>query len=193
MVTIAGTATVQLDLYSNWHAFTLPTGFSPNPRDFHICRFPGSTLEDGRYGAIDRSGAAPAWHQIAPSPSPLSTAGAPELGTFMARMTETGFPRCGRLARASGTDDWSFTVDELLRITASRTFGHQHTLGGIRHPRGSIAVTLTAPMHIDLNSPFAWQTVAVDPPPPGGPAEPLPPDDERRSGLSTIRVVISRE
>jgi hypothetical protein len=55
LVTIAGTSTVQLDLYSNWHAFTLPTGFSPKPRDFHVCPLPGSSFENGRYGAIPRT------------------------------------------------------------------------------------------------------------------------------------------
>ena len=67
--------------------------------------------------------------------------GNPVLGTFLAEMLDINTPHRGRSATPNARDDWSFTIDELLRITANRLFRHALTLGA-RRARAGIATPL---------------------------------------------------
>jgi len=188
-VAIQGTARVQLELYRTWPIFRfIPAQYAPKLRDFHACAFSGKTVDDGRYGVIDKHGKPPDWYQVAPGSSPMSTAGTPLLGSYMAKMSEPPPPSAGRNAIAGGADDWSFTLDELLSITAARTFGLV-TVGGRRFARGRTALTSIHPLHGDTSADFGWMIIAGDPP--SGSGETRPPSEAPREGISTIRIVLS--
>lgn len=180
-----GGPSVQLDLYEHWHLFTLSSGYDPRSRDFGACTLPGATLDDGRYGIIDQFGASPLWTQVEPTTSPMKAAGEPALGTFMAHMTEIGSRSYGREALAGGTDDWSFTVDELLTVTAGQSFVHRTR----RHDRQVSAIALAIPAHPEPASQDRSMTF-TQPPMLGGPRD-FP--DRAEDGISTIRVMLSRE
>lgn len=124
-------------LYCNWPTFRVRhRAFDyQRPRTFTVHPFL-PWLDSGRYGIIDDSGAAPIWRCAVPIGA-IAIAGAPALGTFIAEMLNLTLVDRGRLAQPNGNDDWSFTIDELLRITAQRMFKHRATMGPARAPAGS--------------------------------------------------------
>jgi hypothetical protein len=76
---------------------------------------PGYTAE---YGCIDLNASPPTWRQcLTATTAPWFTSAAP-LASYLAEMA-TGNPSYSRDAVRAGADDWSFTVDELLRVTAA--------------------------------------------------------------------------
>ena len=170
----------QLDLFSYWPSFMLPPGFAPGQRDFQNCSHPGLAVECGRYGLIDNP-PNPAWHQHAPAVS--MPAGGDELGTFLARMME-GRSSYGR--EATGTrDDWSRTVDELMKVTAGLAFTYSSGLKG-RHPRGNSAVAFV--IASDDYPLVGW---ASGPPPTGGRPEQAaegPPSE----GINLVHIGVTR-
>jgi hypothetical protein len=108
---------VQFELLSRWPSFTFATpGYDPRARDLIAANSPGSHEVTGEYGAIQLGVALPSWTQLLVSP-PDRFSGECDLGQFLATMA-FGRGLCGREAEPGGRDDWSFTVDELLRVTA---------------------------------------------------------------------------
>ncbi len=107
----------QLDLFLHWPPFTLPGKYAAGQRDFQACAHAGSHLNCGRYGLISGQ-PYPDWHQQ--SPAIVMPAGGDKLGTFLAKMVETGQTSFGREATGVN-DDWSRTVDELM--TCGLEFG----------------------------------------------------------------------
>jgi hypothetical protein len=171
----------QLDLLSNWPTFTLPSGFAPGSRDFSTCRHAGSPIECGRYGLIDGQ-PNPLWHQRAPASS--MPAGGDQLGTFIARMLEG---RHGYGREATGTaDDWSRTVDELLKVTAGLAFTYATGLKG-SHPRGNSVVALVSAPDTPMFVAAQWRS---GPPPTGGRPEERP--DGPGEGINLIHIGLTR-
>jgi hypothetical protein len=143
LISIRSSSRDQLELYEFWHSFSFVSGpYSSVSRDFAASGQPGSSSESGRYGGIDLPPTAPLWEHIVPSSHPPTGRGSGiELTEFVAGMVvgDAGF---GREAQASGSDDWSMTVDEILLITAAQSVTLAAILGpGGTHPRG---VTTTA-------------------------------------------------
>jgi hypothetical protein len=170
----------QLDLLSKWPGFTLPTTFAAGKRDFWTCTHAGSTIECGRYGLIDGQ-PNPTWHQQAPAA--VMPAGGDELGTFIARMVEC---RSGYGREATGlSDDWSRTVDELMRVTAGLAFTYSAGLKG-SHPRGNSSLALVASAGDPLYS-MLW---ASAPPPSGGRPE-TPLDEPPSEGINLVHIGIT--
>lgn len=170
----------QLDLLSNWPSFTLPAGFAPGPRDFSTCTYAGSAIECGRYGLIDKQPNS-AWHQQAPAAAMPSRGD--QLGTFLARMVEG---RIGYGRQATGTgDDWSRTVDELLKVTAGLAFTYSTGLKG-RHSRGNSALALVIAGDNDRFASGQW---ASAPPPTGDRQEPR--DREPSEGINLVHIGFS--
>jgi hypothetical protein len=199
-MSIHGSALHQLDLYRNWHSFTVATkGYDARPRDFTASLQPGHAHESGRYGGIDL-GTPKDWMQVLPVASPMSLSGGVLLGQFMAEMLGAS---SGREAIAGGADDWSFTVDELLRVTAVAAFTHVPSLGpGKSHGRGQSAFVLFGAPFGDIGQEIAWlddeeeeadNELAVvfapdGPPPPRGFG-----DEPRPEGpVSTIHIQVTR-
>ena len=178
----------QLDLLSRWPCFTMPSTFAPGARDFSACRHPGVLTDCGRYGLIINSQPSPVWNQQAPAIS--MPAGGDELGTFLAHMIEAGQNSYGREATGL-TDDWSMTVDELMRVTASKAFNYAAGFRGAQPRRSTgMAFVLTPaywfPYDLGLVAPPHWGW-ADQIPPSGGRTE-LPKEEGSDGGISILRI-----
>ncbi|MBX7492030.1 hypothetical protein K3163_02270 [Qipengyuania sp. 1NDW9] len=77
----------------------------------------GDPAFTAEYGSIELSTAN--WLQWLPQTSRPCFTGQIDLGTYLAKMA-TGDRSCSREAILGGSDDWSYTVDELLRVTAAK-------------------------------------------------------------------------
>lgn len=134
----------QLELYEYWHSFSFVSGpYSPTSRDFTRSGQPGSSGESGRYGGIDLLPTVPLWEHIVPSSSsPMRRGGGIAFTEFVAGMV-VGEAGIGREAHASGSDDWSSTIDEILSITAGLSTTVPKSLGpGVPHRRGVTTAAL---------------------------------------------------
>lgn len=172
----------QLDLLLNWPHFSLPAGFAPGLRDFRNCTHLGVTQDCGRYGLIDQQ-PNPAWHQQVPAA--VMPPGGVQFGTFLANMIEHGQTGYGR--EATGLhDDWSRTVDELMKVTAGLAFTYAAGLKG-PHPRGNTAVAFFVDPGV-FDGPRGWWS--SEPPPTGG--RPEQPSDVPSEGISLLRIGIAR-
>jgi hypothetical protein len=143
-ISITATTRDQLELYEYWHSFSFVSGpYSPASRDFNGSGQPGSSGESGRYGGIDLPPTTPLWEHIVPSSSPpMRRGGGIEITEFVAGMV-VGDAGIGRHAHASGSDDWSKTVDEILSITAGLSTTVPKSLGaGVPHQRGVTTAAL---------------------------------------------------
>lgn len=143
VISITPSSHDQLELYEFWHSFSFVSGpYSSVSRDFAASGQPGSSSKSGRYGGIDLPPTAPLWEHVVPSNHPpMGRGGGIELTEFVAGMV-VGDAGVGREAQASGSDDWSMTVDEILSITAAQSVTLAASLGpGATRPRG---VTTTA-------------------------------------------------
>tara|TARA_R110001599_G_scaffold67445_2_gene190589 strand:- start:624 stop:1568 length:945 start_codon:yes stop_codon:yes gene_type:complete len=175
----------QLDLMTHWPAFSLPSTFPPGARNFSTCSYSGTNLDCGRYGLIEPQ-PTPLWHQQAPAPK--MPAGGDELGTFLAKMLESGQTGYGR--EATGRfDDWSRTVDDLMNVTAKTAFTYSAGLKG-PHPRGNTAIALVVcnPSGSDFTNGY-WMR---DTPPSGGDPE-SPDDDSDAEGMSFVHIGVLRK
>jgi hypothetical protein len=110
------------------------------------------------------------------------------LGRFLVGML-LGQGSCGRVAVGGQLDDWSVTVDELLRVTLSQTINSPTRPWAHGQPK-QIFVPLFGVQVVDMGANNSLQVVAVDPPPPDGGEAPTDPSPER--GISILRIAISR-
>ncbi|WP_156330434.1 hypothetical protein [Bosea vaviloviae] len=194
--TLTGTLDLrQLDLFTRWPLFSLPTGYRQGNRDFATCGHSGAPIDCGRYGLIDGQ-PSPKWHQQAPST--VMSAGGDQLGSFLAHMVEVGQSGFGREATGT-TDDWSMTVDELLNLTYASVFNYVTGFGPSNpQPRQTSALSLVAttprafrvsdrPIFYYVRDNVWWE----DRPPPSG-GKPEFPDDglPEMRGLSVLRIGI---
>lgn len=107
----------QFHLLSGWPSFTFTEpDYCPRSRDFTAATCPGDAHFAGEYGAIDLHAAPRTWEQWLTA-APIAFTGNEPLGDFLVKMA-AGVHMYGREAIPGGTDDWSFTVDELLNVTA---------------------------------------------------------------------------
>lgn len=182
----------QLDLYSRWPLFRLPSGYRAGDRDFSTCGHGGAKVDCGRYGLIEGK-PNPKWHQQAPAQT--MPAGGKQLGSFLAHMVEAGQSGFGREATGMA-DDWSFTVEELLNATYASVFNYAAGFGsGNPQPRqvSALAFVAASHRHFPTHTIYFSDGTLLDggvPPPSGGkpevPGDPLP--DFR--GISVLRIGI---
>ena len=93
--------------------------YDRRPRDLGGLPFVGDPAFTSEYGSLDLTAAAPEWrHWLPQTTIPCFTSDI-DLGTFLANMV-TGDGTCSREAVEGGNDDWSYTVDELLKVTAAK-------------------------------------------------------------------------
>ena len=112
-------------------------------------------------------------------------AGGDAFGTFIARMVEC---RSGYGREATGTgDDWSRTVDELLKVTAGLAFTYAAGLKGSQH-RG---VGTLAFMVDRYPEPFGWRSSS--PPPEGGRPEEPPAGPGEGINLVHIGIISGKD
>lgn len=138
---LSGTALDQLDLFEHWHWFDFrSSSYGKKRRDFRLAGQPGHHYEFGRYGGIGGVAKAPMpfeWEHIAPSSKPaMKRKAGSDFASFLAAMA-VGHSGMGREAYPGGSDDWSATVEDLLRVSAPNLVALKSSLGkGNRHPRG---------------------------------------------------------
>ena len=111
---------VQGELLSKWPVFEFADqGYDRRKRDFRA-KCPGWPGESAQYGIVDLATKPRYWFQteIGPTGIPL-LAPSIRFGELLAGMV-FGLAGFGRQAVSGGADDWSFTVDELLTITAAK-------------------------------------------------------------------------
>lgn len=174
----------QLDLMSRWPLFTLPKNFAPGTRDFTTCKYPGKKLDCGRYGLIEGP-PNPDWHQQAPA-SVMPVRGY-RLGTFLAHMVETGQVGYGREATGD-RDDWSRTVDELMKQTYKQRFKYAVGFSAPQQRgRSSFEAVISS-----TYGPFFHHFDSDGLLPTGGrPDEPG--EDDRPTGISLLRIAIGSD
>lgn len=120
MVRPSGAEWVQHELLGWLPIFTfVDAGYDPRSRDLNGTPLIGSPTLSAEYGGINLKTSPPVWqHELPQTMAPWFNSCIPLAG-FLAHMA-TGHMNCGREAVRGGSDDWSFTVDELLRVTAAR-------------------------------------------------------------------------
>lgn len=189
-----GKPAAQLHLMQKWPSFTfVPRAYDRRSRDFQSELAPSADA-CGRYGCIDLVGVPPFWGQLAPAgPVPFRTAHGISLGRFLAELAD-GAPSAGAPAvwyagaPPASAPDWSFTVAELLDVTAMlahRAMARAGSAGGVR---GVDAMTLRAP--VPAGAFFLAHAPGDDgfPPRISGPFE----GDGEGQGISFIHGVIER-
>jgi hypothetical protein len=109
---------VQFDLLSGWPIFKFKdAAYDARPRNFRDPKAPGDAHFSGEYGAIDLRPSPRTWTQLL-TQGGYTFGGDHPLGDYLLQMTCGQFA-FGREAVKGGADDWSFTVDELLKVTAA--------------------------------------------------------------------------
>jgi hypothetical protein len=135
-IKLRGKEWVQFELLSQWPRFTFVTpGCAPNSRDLQDESVCNSARNTGEYSGMDLRSKPPLCIQELLGPG-RTTVGRISLGALLAGMVR-GDDQTGRQAHIGGSDDWSVTVDELLRVTAALPItiasgvprGHSHSLG----------------------------------------------------------------
>lgn len=181
----------QLHLYQNWPSFK----FREAAYGTHVYSLSSTANgHSGSFGVIDRhfkksAGLPPTWTQHDAMPTPVSIAGAPSFGEFLARMIGGSTRSLGRIAVPAGSDDWSRVVDMLLQETYKKAFSHAPTLGSLPSPRGITAMAyLMSPHRKDGRS---VQRTGHDLRPPFDGFETI--EDDSPGGMSVLRVVVSRD
>ena len=116
----SGKEWIQHELLGWLPAFTfVDTGYDPRSRDLKGTPLVGASHFTAEYGGIDLKSSPPVWqHWLPDTATPWFQLDLP-LADYLAGMA-TGDTHCSREAVRGGADDWSFTVDELLRVTAAR-------------------------------------------------------------------------
>lgn len=135
---------VQHELLAWLPAFTfVDSGYDPRIREFNQAPSVGSPAHTAEYGGIDLNSSPPKWqHELTQKSAPWFNSPV-SLSDYLAAMA-TGSSSCSRKAVRGGSDDWSFTVDELLRVTAacpitkknSTTRGNSNVVGFIADTSG---------------------------------------------------------
>lgn len=116
----SGKEWVQHELLAWLPTFTfVDPGYDPRSRNLNGTPLIGSPAHTAEYGGIDLKSSLPEWrHELTQTSSPWFNSPV-SLAAYLAGMA-TGDLSCSREAVRGGSDDWSFTVDELLRVTAAR-------------------------------------------------------------------------
>ncbi|MGU3401527.1 hypothetical protein ACLBWS_17640, partial [Brucellaceae bacterium D45D] len=88
-------------------------------RNFHGLPLVGSPTYTAEYGGINLNSSSPEWrHELTQRTAPWFNSPV-SFANYITGMV-TANPAYSREAVRGGLDDWSFTVDELLRVTAAR-------------------------------------------------------------------------
>jgi hypothetical protein len=112
-------------------------GYTKKTRDLDATPAVGGPVNTAEYGGIDLNAMPAVWNQWLTSQTKPCFTNQAAFGPFLARMA-VGMPNYGREAIDGGTDDWSFTVDELLKVTGANpmvgqaakvTRGTSHVVG----------------------------------------------------------------
>jgi hypothetical protein len=184
-VSLSGSDLVQLDLLQNWPAFTFQDpGYATRARDFTAGVSAAIATDSAAYGLIDKGASLPTWEQLAPARK-LSPPGQ-DLGAYFAGLADSSAAATGRAAVVGASDDWSYTIDELLSFTGGKPLNLASVppgwSRGVRHLVRFYALA-------DPRTSFVFGFDYTDAPNP--PDAPTVGDERRREqGLSYVHVKI---
>lgn len=118
-IKLSGSDWTQHELLLDLPRFTFADpGYSSRPRELGGSPLVGDPRFTAEYGGVEIDLAPRSWsHWLPTAPNLLESQIA--IGEYLAFMATVGDGNCGREAKPGGNDDWSFTVDELLRVTAA--------------------------------------------------------------------------
>lgn len=119
-VKLSGSEWVQHELLAWLPPFTfVDPGYDQRVRDLSGATPVGMPAHTAEYGGIDLRSSTPVWrHELTQTSTPWFNCPV-SLAYFLANAA-TGILGYSREAISGGVDDWSFTVDELLQVTAAR-------------------------------------------------------------------------
>lgn len=131
----SGTEWVQHELLGWLPTFTfVDSAYDTRSRNLNKMPLIGSPQHTAEYGGIDLKASPPIWrHWLTKKATPWFEADV-TLAEYIVGMV-TGDLNFSRDAIRGGTDDWSFTVDELLRVTATRPITKK---GGVRRGNDNV-------------------------------------------------------
>jgi hypothetical protein len=117
---LSGKEWIQHELLAWLPSFTfVDSGYDPRPRALNGVPLVGSPHTTSEYGGINLVASPREWTHWFPDTSNLLFKSPLVLAKYLAGMV-VGDHDCGREALPGGPDDWSFTVDELLTVTAAK-------------------------------------------------------------------------
>jgi hypothetical protein len=151
-------------------------GYAAKTRDFNARPLVGNPANTAEYGGIDLKSAPVTWNQWLTSQTKPCFTSQADFGPFLSAMA-VGRPQYGREAINGGSDDWSFTVDELLKVTSANPIVRQTP----KVLRGSSAV---AGFIVDTAPHLGGAGMGVPPEEGAGP-------DWAEGPMSTIRLAFS--
>lgn len=116
----SGREWIQHELLAWLPSFTfVDSGYDPRARDLAGMPVVGDPALTAEYGGIELKSASKGWWHWLPVKNSNRFDARIDLAAYLALMA-VGANQCAREAMAGGTDDWSFTVDELLNVTAAK-------------------------------------------------------------------------
>ena len=191
-IALRGGDLVQLRLLQHWPPFNfVDKGFSKRSRDFNKAVTRPVAASSGLYGVIDK--ARPDWQQVAtPSIQQVSVSGA-KFGDYLAGMADGSKAATGRAAIPGGNDDWSFTVDELLKVTGTSSFTVRSIASS---PMRGMTKQAGLVFAFGQNGTTSWSYRLGDYWRQGGGGGSEPPaffEDSRRQGISSVHIVLEGE
>jgi hypothetical protein len=117
-IKLSGSDWTQHELLLDLCAFTfVDPGYDPRVRTLAGTPLVGLPKVTAEYGGVEIDGTPRQWKFWLPEAPDDLVADVP-IGTYLASMA-AGLDQYGREADPGGNDDWSFTVDELLRVTGA--------------------------------------------------------------------------
>ncbi|MEG3619763.1 hypothetical protein V5T82_14960 [Magnetovibrio sp. PR-2] len=111
---------IQHELLAWLPSFTfVDSGYDPRARDLAGTPIAGNPRLTAEYGGIELKSASKGWWHWLPVKTNHQFVSQVDLSAYLAGMA-VGDSSYARKAIIHGSDDWSFTVDELLRVTAKK-------------------------------------------------------------------------
>ncbi|OHD06269.1 hypothetical protein [Sphingopyxis sp. RIFCSPHIGHO2_12_FULL_65_19] len=117
-IKLSGPDWTQYELLADLPQFTfVDSSYDPRPRDLKGMPLIGDPSVTAEYGGVDLALTPRRWSHWLPA-RPNGFQAEIRIGQYLSLMAMGG-GYCGREAEPGGNDDWSFTVDELLRVTGA--------------------------------------------------------------------------
>ena len=165
----------QLELLMYWHPFTLPSAYNQSPRDFKFPASPPTPIMSGSYGGIDLGQPNKLWTQVRPQ-LVMNISNGCSLGEFLAAMSmgDSGFGReaivCPPPAptqKPLKPEDWSATIAEMLKVTATSPFSLALSIRQRRPQRGVTMFGHIPDVFYSSMSSAGGDGLTIEPPYPG--------------------------
>jgi hypothetical protein len=116
----SGNEWIQHELLARRPPFTfVESDYTPHARDLNGTPLVGAPDKTAEYGGINLSAAPAKWNQWIPVTTSPYFHKVITLSQYLASMA-VGHHTCSRKALRGGKDAWSYTVDELLKVTAAK-------------------------------------------------------------------------